>query len=59
MEETVTWAMVKFKVAKSRYLVRQGKSIENFKLCIQSEEMPSLIEKSVKLLGKSKTRHPR
>ena len=25
MEETVTWAMVKFKVAKSRYLVRHRK----------------------------------
>ena len=37
LEETVTWARMKFKAAKSRCLVvRQGKAISKFKLCIQS-----------------------
>ena len=44
MEETATWAQMKFKPSKSRCLVvKKGKITQRFRLEIQKEEIPSII----------------
>ncbi|XP_052237971.1 uncharacterized protein LOC127849292 [Dreissena polymorpha] len=54
LDETATWARMRFKPGKSRSLVvsRKGKVTSQFKLCIQGEEIPSLEDKPIKCLGK-------
>jgi len=53
LNETATWARMRFKPGKSRSLVvRKGKVTSQFKLCIQGEEIPSLEDKPIKCLGK-------
>ncbi|XP_060589724.1 uncharacterized protein LOC132744948 [Ruditapes philippinarum] len=53
LDETVSWAWMLFKPRKSRCLVvRKGKVTDRFKLTIQKEEIPSLVNNPVKCLGK-------
>ena len=53
LEETTTWARMRFKPTKSRSLVvKKGKVTSRFKLCIQNEEIPSLEDNPIKCLGK-------
>ncbi|XP_060589960.1 uncharacterized protein LOC132745155 [Ruditapes philippinarum] len=53
LDETVSWARMLFKPRKSRCLVvRKGKVTDRFKLTIQKEEIPSLVNNPVKCLGK-------
>lgn len=53
LEETVTWARMVFKPKKSRCLVvKKGKVTKQFKMSIQGEEIPSLIDNPIKCLGK-------
>ena len=53
LDETVTWARMVFKPKKSRCLVlRKGKLTSQFKLLIQSEEIPTLVDNPIKCLGK-------
>ena len=52
-EETATWARMKFKPSKSRCLVvKKGKITQRFRLKIQEEEIPSIIDNPIKCLGK-------
>ena len=53
MEETATWARMKFKPAKSRCLViKKGKITQRFTLKIQGEQIPSIVNNPIKCLGK-------
>ena len=53
LDETVTWARMVFKPRKSRCLVlRKGKVTSQFKLLIQGEEIPTLVDNPIKCLGK-------
>ena len=53
LEETATWARMKFKPAKSRSLIiRKGKQTDRFILKIQGEDIPSITDNPVKCLGK-------
>ncbi|XP_053389443.1 uncharacterized protein LOC128552430 [Mercenaria mercenaria] len=53
LDETATWAHMTFKPKKSRCLViRKGKVTDRFKLEIQGEEIPSLVNNPIKCLGK-------
>ena len=53
LEETATWARMTFKPRKSRCLVvTKGNVTDRFKLCIQGEEIPSLVNNPIKCLGK-------
>jgi len=53
LDETVTWARMRFKPAKSRCLVvRNGKVTNKYRLYIQNEEIPALTNNPVKCLGK-------
>jgi len=53
LDETVTWARMVFKPKKSRCLVvKKGKVTTQFKLFIQGEEIPSLVDNPIKCLGK-------
>ena len=48
-----TWARMKFKPAKSRYLVtKKGKTTERFKLHIPNEEIPYIVKSPIKCLNK-------
>ena len=53
LDETVSWARMKFKPKKSRCLViRKGKVTDKFPLCVQNETIPSLTNNPIKCLGK-------
>ena len=53
MEETATWARMKFEPSKSRCLVvKKGKITQRFRLKIPGEEIPSIIDNPIKCLGK-------
>jgi len=53
MDETATWARMKFKPAKSRCLViKKGQLTKKFTLEIQGEEIPSIVGNPIKCLGK-------
>ena len=53
LEETATWARMKFKPTKSRSLIiRKGKQTDRFILKIQGEDIPSITDNPVKCLGK-------
>ena len=53
MEETATWARMKFKPAKSRCLViKKGKVTQRFTLKIQGEQIQSIVNNPIKCLGK-------
>jgi len=53
MDEVITWARMKFKARKSRYMImRKGKLTQQFKLTVQGEEIPSIIDHPIKRLAK-------
>ena len=53
LNETVTWARMKFKPKKSRSLViKKGKVTQRFILQVQSEDIPSIVDNPIKCLGK-------
>ncbi|XP_060076611.1 uncharacterized protein LOC132556244 [Ylistrum balloti] len=53
LEETAGWARVKFKPRKSRCVViKKGKVTRKFKLSIQQEEIPTIVDNPIKCLGK-------
>ena len=53
LEDTVTWARMKFKPKKSRSLIiKKGKVTKRFTLQVQGEDIPSIIDSPVKCLGK-------
>ena len=53
LEDTATWARMKFKPDKSRSLIiRKGQQTERFKLSIQGENIPTIKDNPVKCLGK-------
>ncbi|XP_052271350.1 uncharacterized protein LOC127872054 [Dreissena polymorpha] len=53
LNETVTWARMKFKPKKSRSLViKKGKVTQRFTLQVQSEDIPSIVDNPIKCLGK-------
>ena len=53
LEDTVSWARMKFKPNKSRCLIiRKGEVTDKFPLRIQEEVIPSLKKHSIKCLGK-------
>ena len=53
LEETATWARMTFKPRNSRCLiVKNGKVVDKFKLEIQGEEIPSVVNNPIKCLGK-------
>ena len=53
MEETAIWTRMKFEPSKSRCLVvKKGKITQRFKLKIQGEEIPSIVDNLIKCLGK-------
>ncbi|XP_060083178.1 uncharacterized protein LOC132562453 [Ylistrum balloti] len=53
LEETVGWARMKFKPRKSRCVViKKGKVTRKFKLSIQQEEIPTIVDNPIKCLGK-------
>ncbi|XP_033747101.1 uncharacterized protein LOC117332324 [Pecten maximus] len=53
LEATVGWARMKFKPGKSRCLIlKRGKVTRRFKLSIQQEEIPTIVDNPIKCLGK-------
>ena len=53
LDDTATWARMKFKPKKSRYLViKKGVSTERFLLTIQGENIPAIQDNPIKCLGK-------
>ncbi|XP_052238630.1 uncharacterized protein LOC127849922 [Dreissena polymorpha] len=53
LDETVTWARMKFKPKKSRSLViKKGKVTQKFTFQVQSEDIPSVVDNPIKCLGK-------
>jgi hypothetical protein len=53
LDETVTWARMRFKPRKSRSLIiRKGRTVNNIRLQVQQEEIPSITESPIKCLGK-------
>jgi hypothetical protein len=51
--DVASWARMKFKAAKSRSLIiKKGKTTDIFKLSVQDEEIPSIVERPIKCLGK-------
>jgi len=53
LEETASWARMKFKPIKSRYLVlRKGKITPQVALKIQGEDIPRITDNPIKCLGK-------
>ncbi|XP_052268662.1 uncharacterized protein LOC127870041 [Dreissena polymorpha] len=53
LQDTVTWARMKFKPKKSRSLIiKKGKVTKRFTLQVQGEDIPSIIDSPVKCLGK-------
>lgn len=53
LEELITWARMSFKPVKSISLVlKKGKAINKYRFTLGSTQIPSIIEKPVKSLGK-------
>ena len=52
LKELIDWARMKFKPSKSRSLILQKGKIQNRKIRIGEEEIPTIREKPVKSLGK-------
>ena len=53
LEELTSWARMKFKPAKSRYMViKSGRLTTRFRLRIQDEDIPSIEGNPIKCLGK-------
>ncbi|XP_052223903.1 uncharacterized protein LOC127839559 [Dreissena polymorpha] len=53
LQDTVTWARMKFKPKKSRSLIiKKGKVTKQFTQQVQGEDIPSIIDSPVKCLGK-------
>ena len=53
LEETATWARMKFKPTKSRSLIiRSGKQTDRFILKIQVDDIPLITNNPVKCIGK-------
>lgn len=53
LDESVSWARIKIKPQKSGSLImKKGKVTKKFALKIQNEEIPSIMDKPVKCLGK-------
>ena len=53
LDETVSWARMNFKPQKSRCMViRKGQVTKKCPLLIQNEEIPSIVDKPIKCLGK-------
>ena len=53
LENLISWARMTFKPAKSRALViKKGKVVDKFRFFLSGTEIPSIIEKPVKSLGK-------
>lgn len=53
LTDVASWARMKFKAAKSRYLIiKKGQTTERFKLFVQNEEIPSIVTSPIKCLGK-------
>jgi hypothetical protein len=53
LEETVSWARMKFKAKKSRSLIiKRGQVSQRFTLQVQGENIPSIVESPIKCLGK-------
>ena len=53
LEELTSWARMKFKPAKSRYMViKNGRLTTRFRLRIQDEDIPSIERNPIKCLGK-------
>jgi hypothetical protein len=49
--DVAPWARMKFKTAKSRSLIiKKGKTTDIFKLSVQDEEIPSIVERPIKCL---------
>ena len=52
-EEVVSWARMKFKPRKPRYMIiKKGKISEKFQLKVQGENIPSIVDEPIKCLGK-------
>ena len=53
LEEVVSWARMKFKTRKSRYMIiKKGRISEKFQLKVQGENIPSIVDEPIKCLGK-------
>ncbi|XP_078336960.1 uncharacterized protein LOC144626561 [Crassostrea virginica] len=53
LEEVVSWARMKFKPRKSRYMIiKKGRISEKFQLNVQGENIPSIVDEPIKCLGK-------
>ena len=53
LDATVNWARMKFKPNKSRSLViKKGKVTKRFILQVQREDIPSIMDRPIKCLGK-------
>ena len=53
LERTVTWASMRFKANESRSLViKRGQTSQRFTLQVQRENIPSVVDNSMKCLGK-------
>ena len=53
LDDTVNWARLKFKPNKSRSLVnKKGKVSKRFNLQVQEEDIPSIMDRPIKCLGK-------
>ena len=53
LEDTVTWAGMKFKPKKSRCLVlKKGIISQQFKMKVQSDDIPTIVNNPIKCLGK-------
>ena len=51
--DTVNWARMKFKPNKSRSLViKKGKVTKRFNVHVQEEDIPSIMDRPIKCLGK-------
>ena len=53
LDDSVTWARMKFKARKSRSLIiYKGRVTDRFSLSVQGEVIPSILDHPVKCLGK-------
>ncbi|XP_078322870.1 uncharacterized protein LOC144622162 [Crassostrea virginica] len=53
LEEVISWARMKFKPRKSRYMIiKKGRISEKFQLKVQGENIPSIVDEPIKCLGK-------
>ena len=58
LEEVVSWARMKFKPRKSRYMIiKKGRISEKFQLKVQEENIPSIVDAQIKCLESGLTKH--